>query len=63
MIIALVTLIPVLASILSFVRCFPPHEHELKCGQVTYALSGHDLNVAIIFSSLQFFNVSRRLSL
>ncbi|KAJ7036806.1 multidrug resistance-associated ABC transporter [Mycena alexandri] len=42
--IALVTLIPVLASVLSF---------------ITYALSGHDLNVAIIFSSLQFFNIIR----
>ncbi|KAJ7658502.1 multidrug resistance-associated ABC transporter [Mycena rosella] len=42
--IALVTLIPVLASILSF---------------ITYALSGHQLNVAIIFSSLQFFNIIR----
>ena len=27
--------------------------------QITYALSGHDLNVAIIFSSLQLFNVCR----
>lgn len=26
--------------------------------QITYALSGHDLNIAIIFTSLQFFNVS-----
>ncbi|KAF8124850.1 hypothetical protein K438DRAFT_2034116 [Mycena galopus ATCC 62051] len=42
--IALVTLIPVLASVLSF---------------ITYALSGHDLNIAIIFSSLQFFNIIR----
>ncbi|KAJ7730232.1 multidrug resistance-associated ABC transporter [Mycena maculata] len=42
--IALVTFIPVLASILSF---------------ITYALSGHELNVAIIFSSLQFFNIIR----
>ncbi|CAK5271106.1 unnamed protein product [Mycena citricolor] len=42
--IALVTLIPMLASILSF---------------ITYALSGHNLNVAIIFSSLQFFNIIR----
>jgi len=40
--IAVVTFIPILASILSF---------------ITYALSGHDLNVAIIFSSLQLFNV------
>ncbi|TFK67200.1 multidrug resistance-associated ABC transporter [Pluteus cervinus] len=43
-IIALVTFIPVLATILSF---------------ITYALSGHDLNVAVIFTSLQFFNVIR----
>ncbi|KAJ3720533.1 multidrug resistance-associated ABC transporter [Lentinula raphanica] len=42
--IALVSFIPVLASVLSF---------------ITYALSGHDLNVAIIFSSLQFFNIIR----
>ncbi|KAF9466028.1 multidrug resistance-associated ABC transporter [Collybia nuda] len=42
--IALVTFIPILASILSF---------------ITYALSGHDLNVAIIFSSLQLFNIIR----
>ncbi|THG96760.1 hypothetical protein EW026_g5132 [Hermanssonia centrifuga] len=44
MLIALVTIVPVLASILSF---------------ITYALSGHELNVAIIFSSLQFFNIIR----
>ncbi|KAF8882127.1 P-loop containing nucleoside triphosphate hydrolase protein [Infundibulicybe gibba] len=42
--IAVVTFIPVLASVLSF---------------ITYALSGHDLNIAIIFSSLQFFNIIR----
>ncbi|KAF8235236.1 multidrug resistance-associated ABC transporter [Tricholoma matsutake] len=42
--IALVTFIPMLASVLSF---------------ITYALSGHDLNVAIIFSSLQLFNIIR----
>ncbi|KAJ6465868.1 multidrug resistance-associated ABC transporter [Mycena sanguinolenta] len=42
--IALVALIPVLASVLSF---------------ITYALSGHDLNIAIIFSSLQLFNIIR----
>lgn len=45
--IALVTFLPVLASILTF---------------ITYALSGHDLNVAIIFSSLQYFNVSPSVS-
>ncbi|KAG6916302.1 hypothetical protein DXG01_007459 [Tephrocybe rancida] len=42
--IALVTFIPILASILSF---------------ITYGLSGHDLNVAVIFASLQLFNVIR----
>ncbi|KAJ3794827.1 multidrug resistance-associated ABC transporter [Lentinula aff. detonsa] len=39
---AMVTFVPILASVLSF---------------ITYALSGHDLNVATIFASLQFFNV------
>ncbi|KAG6865425.1 hypothetical protein C0991_002663 [Blastosporella zonata] len=42
--IAIVTLIPILASILSF---------------ITYALSGHDLTVAVVFSSLQLFNIIR----
>ncbi|EMD36548.1 hypothetical protein CERSUDRAFT_115579 [Gelatoporia subvermispora B] len=42
--IAIVSFLPVIASVLSF---------------ITYALSGHDLNVAIIFSSLQFFNIIR----
>ncbi|KAJ7607370.1 multidrug resistance-associated ABC transporter [Roridomyces roridus] len=42
--IGLMTFIPVLAAVLSF---------------ITYALSGHDLNIAIIFSSLQFFNIIR----
>ncbi|KAF9447357.1 multidrug resistance-associated ABC transporter [Macrolepiota fuliginosa MF-IS2] len=41
---AFVTFVPVLAAILSF---------------ITYALSGHDLSVATIFSSLQLFNVIR----
>ncbi|KIM72411.1 hypothetical protein PILCRDRAFT_16141 [Piloderma croceum F 1598] len=40
--IAMVTFTPILASILSF---------------ITYALSGHYLNIAIIFSSLQYFNI------
>ncbi|KAI0371903.1 multidrug resistance-associated ABC transporter [Pilatotrama ljubarskyi] len=39
-----VTVIPILASVLSF---------------ITYALTGHNLDVAIIFSSLQFFNIIR----
>ena len=30
--------------------------------KITYALSGHDLNVAIIFSSLQLFNVNPYIS-
>ncbi|KAF8962130.1 multidrug resistance-associated ABC transporter [Flammula alnicola] len=42
--IAMVTFMPILASVLSF---------------ITYALSGHDLNIAIIFSSLQLFNIIR----
>ncbi|KAH8110166.1 multidrug resistance-associated ABC transporter [Phellopilus nigrolimitatus] len=44
MLISVVTVIPILASVLSF---------------ITYALSGHNLNPAIIFSSLQFFNIIR----
>lgn len=40
--ISLVAVVPVLAAILSF---------------ITYALSGHDLNVAVIFTALQFFNI------
>ncbi|KAK0453030.1 multidrug resistance-associated ABC transporter [Armillaria borealis] len=36
--------IPILSSILSF---------------ITYGLTGHDLNIAIIFSSLQLFNIIR----
>ncbi|KAF4589934.1 hypothetical protein EYR38_009229 [Pleurotus pulmonarius] len=40
--IALVGFIPILSAILSF---------------ITYALTNHDLNIAIIFSSLQLFNV------
>ncbi|KAG6873113.1 hypothetical protein C0995_002776 [Termitomyces sp. Mi166 len=43
--IAIVTFIPILAAILSF---------------ITYALTGHDLDVAIIFSSLQLFNIIRQ---
>lgn len=42
--IASVGFIPVLSAILSF---------------ITYALSGHNLNVAVIFSSLQLFNIIR----
>ncbi|TDL20293.1 multidrug resistance-associated ABC transporter [Rickenella mellea] len=42
--ISVVTVIPILASVLSF---------------ITYALSGHTLTPAIIFSSLQFFNIIR----
>ncbi|KAG6863993.1 hypothetical protein C0991_001277, partial [Blastosporella zonata] len=42
--ISVVTFIPILATILSF---------------ITYALSGHDLTVAVVFSSLQLFNIIR----
>ncbi len=30
--------------------------------QITYGLTGHDLNIAIIFSSLQLFNVCANIS-
>ncbi|KAF9500249.1 multidrug resistance-associated ABC transporter [Pleurotus eryngii] len=43
-IIALMSFVPVLAAVLSF---------------ITYSLSGHELNIAVIFSSLQLFNVIR----
>ncbi|KAK0242171.1 multidrug resistance-associated ABC transporter, partial [Armillaria nabsnona] len=42
--IATSTFIPILSSILSF---------------ITYGLTGHDFNIAIIFSSLQLFNIIR----
>jgi ATP-binding cassette, subfamily C (CFTR/MRP), member 1 len=32
-------------------------KHLIILVQITYALSGHDLNIAVIFSSLQLFNV------
>ncbi|QRV79190.1 ABC transporter transmembrane region [Ceratobasidium sp. AG-Ba] len=44
LIMATVTFTPILAAALSF---------------ITYSLSGHELNVAVIFSSLQLFNVIR----
>ncbi|CAA7257506.1 unnamed protein product [Cyclocybe aegerita] len=44
LLVALFTFVPILATVLSF---------------ITYALTGHDLNVAIIFTSLQLFNVIR----
>ncbi|KAL5631354.1 hypothetical protein ACGC1H_007018 [Rhizoctonia solani] len=42
--ISTITFIPILAATLSF---------------ITYALSGHDLDAAVIFSSLQLFNIIR----
>ncbi|KAF8815566.1 multidrug resistance-associated ABC transporter [Phlegmacium glaucopus] len=42
--VALFSFIPVLASILSF---------------ITYGLTGHNLNIAVIFASLQLFNIIR----
>ncbi|RDB25946.1 Multidrug resistance-associated protein 1 [Hypsizygus marmoreus] len=42
--IAIFTFVPILASIMSF---------------ITYALTNHDLNIAVIFSSLQLFNIIR----
>ncbi|KAI0674258.1 multidrug resistance-associated ABC transporter [Trametes maxima] len=43
-VIGAVTIIPILASVLSF---------------ITYALTNHNLDVALIFSSLQLFNIIR----
>ncbi|KAH7339705.1 P-loop containing nucleoside triphosphate hydrolase protein [Rhizoctonia solani] len=43
-VISTITFIPILAATLSF---------------ITYALTGHELNAAIIFSSLQLFNIIR----
>ncbi|KAI0689828.1 ATP-dependent bile acid permease [Cytidiella melzeri] len=43
--VAVVLIIPLLASVLSF---------------ITYVLSGHDLDVATIFSSLQLFNIIKQ---
>ncbi|THU93933.1 multidrug resistance-associated ABC transporter [Dendrothele bispora CBS 962.96] len=43
--VAFISFIPILASVLSF---------------ITYSLSGHQLNVAVIFTSLQFFNIIRQ---
>lgn len=37
--------------------CLPPG-YSFLSKQITYSLTGHDLNIAIIFTSLQFFNVS-----
>ncbi|TCD67438.1 hypothetical protein EIP91_012410 [Steccherinum ochraceum] len=44
LLIASVTAVPVIAAVLSF---------------ITYSLSGHDLDVATIFTCLQFFNIIR----
>ncbi|KAI0795051.1 multidrug resistance-associated ABC transporter [Abortiporus biennis] len=44
MLIATVSLVPVLSTVLSF---------------ITYSLSGHNLNVAVIFTALQLFTVIR----
>ncbi|KAJ2916152.1 hypothetical protein MD484_g4261, partial [Candolleomyces efflorescens] len=41
---SMMTFIPILASVLSF---------------ITYALTGHDLNVAVVFTCLQLFNIIR----
>lgn len=35
----------------------PPPTGLIYIRQITYALSGHDLNVVVIFTSLQLFNV------
>ena len=54
--------VPIIAAILSFVRRLLMFRDgtstDSSCLQITYSLTGHDLNVAVIFVSLQFFNVS-----
>ena len=59
---AVVIFTPILASTLSFVSYLPDYDlsptHQDRHTQITYALSGHDLNVATIFTSLQYFDVS-----
>jgi len=61
--IASITFIPVLAAILSFVS-FIDHpavqnytSPRLILRQITYGLTGHNLNIGVIFSALQLFNV------
>jgi ATP-binding cassette, subfamily C (CFTR/MRP), member 1 len=61
--IALVTLTPILASVLSFVSFLAssgyPMLAHMPCHQIIYAVLGNALTVPIIFSSLQLFNVIR----
>lgn len=53
--------LPALAAIVTFVSWAAMVEAEawltLVSAQITYALSGHTLDVATVFSSLQYFNV------
>ena len=57
--VSMFSFIPVLASVLSFVG--PCRSLPLKYAnsiiQITYSLTGHSLNIAVIFTSLQLFNV------
>ena len=56
-----ITFVPTLATVrMSRCKAFPSFHLELTgCAVtfVTYSLSGHDLNPAIIFSGLQYFNI------
>ena len=58
--IASVVFIPVLAAILSFVSFInlsTVQNYISRPIQITYGLTGHDLNIGVIFSALQLFNV------
>ncbi|KAF8699270.1 Multidrug resistance-associated ABC transporter, partial [Rhizoctonia solani] len=56
-----ITFMPILAATLSSVLIKRITDGLLTSGIrfITYALTGHDLNAAIIFSSLQLFNIIR----
>ena len=56
-------ILPILANVFTIVRTtssmtFPSGLAQHDALQVTYALIGHSLDVAIIFSSVQYFGVS-----
>lgn len=50
---------PLLRKLLCSIPCIKPSDMPSLFLQVTYSLSGHALDVATIFSALQFFNVIR----
>ena len=57
--------IPVLSAVVSFVSFLAQgvSGNANIDEQITYSLTGHNLNIATIFSALQLFNVSETLNL